>query len=760
MKISEFFSYFYVDRSNGGLVGYKSKEKIPEFFMEAALKEHTDVLPTSQNTYGKWFDGTRKPLTQVWDAVISEGREDEFRKAVLASLNINKINLVASRFFIIPPNGEVIDKEAFAFAITRQFYEIAKGSGEADRIADKVYKPSLLTFPIYKERALNRYLKTKMPFTDDEERLLEDVYVCNTISSRSSNAGRASRGAVRNIEEITLEKIKEYSPKTILIGNGGMGKSIMLNYLFINALRKHEENGILPLFAELREFKYGSKSIVDYLVDSVKHFDNSFKESTLLKLLEQGKCQVLLDGIDEIDPSDFGAFLKQLSELTDQYPANQYVMASRECEVARSASGFSKLYLQPFNDEKKIELIDKLLSHPEDESTKDEIKLFLQNKFIKEHCVFATNPMLLTFVVANHPIIKTFNGKQSLFYKRIYETIIYGHDKAKPDYSRIFHSVKDGEEFTTAFRQFCALSYLDKVNEFNDIEFEKYYKKIDKTSFENPHKFTKNSFLRDACATSCMLYEERSKLLYIDEGFQALLFAEQMMLGEVKDVVETGTRLLKKKDEEFTSFDGFNYFMEMDQEKVESCFFFPLLNSIFKNRNEDEAFLSFLGLCHSDIRYSTTDTVVRAKWKDKVEPDSQWPLNSSSNVVYSMILKQLNLYCEFVLDCYPDNLDFSEFRKKTIYGEILEKEPKIKIKNTEIPGDTSYFERTASEDKYLFEDGKPSVIGYEYELNISEIIKNTERYKKLISLLKNTRELDNSFNKLKEYYTSLSKKYS
>lgn len=760
MKISEFFSYFYIDRSNGGLVGYKSKEKIPEFFMEAALEKNIEVLPTSSNTYGKWFDGTRNPQTQVWDAIITEGRENELRNAVLAALNISKINLVAQRFFIFPPEGEVVDKEALAFAITRQFYEIAKGNGEADRIADKVYKPSALTFPIYAKRALNKYSKTKMPFTDDEERMLEDVYVCNTISSRSSNASRASRGAVHNIEDISLEKIKEYSHRTILIGNGGMGKSIMLNYLFINALKKHEESGILPLFAELREFKYGTKSIIDYLVESVKHFDNSFKESTLLKLLEQGKCQILLDGIDEIDPSDFSAFQKQLSELIDQYPANQYVMASRECEVARSASGFSKLYLQPFNDEKKIELIDKLLTLPEDESTKDEIKLFLQNKFIKEHCVFATNPMLLTFVVANHPIIKTFNGKQSLFYKRIYETIIYGHDKSKPDYSRVFHSVKDGEEFTTAFREFCAFSYLDKINEFDDFTFEKYYKKINKSSFENPHKFTKNSFQRDACATSCMLYEERSKLLYIDEGFQALLFAEQMMLGEMKDVIEIGNRLAKKKDEEFNSFDGFDYFMEMDQEKAESCFFLPLLSLIFKNRNDDDAFLAFLELCHSDIRYNTTDSVIRAKWKDKVKPDKKWPLNSSSNVIYSMILKTLNLNCEFILDCYPDNLDFSEFRKKTIYGEILDTEPIIKIKNVEIPGDVDIFESMAHPDKYLFENGKPSIIGYEYQLDISEIRKNTERYKSLIDLLKKTRELSSCFGKLKEYYTSLSKKYS
>ena len=137
-----------------------------------------------------------------------------------------------------------------------------------------------------------------------------------------------------------------------------------------------------------------------------------------------------------------------------------------------------------------------------------------------------------------------------------------------------------------------------------------------------------------------------------------------------------------------------------------------------------------------------------------------WPLNESTNVIYSMLLKQLNTSCSFILDCFPDNMDYPEFRKKTIYGEIINSDTPIQIRTAAIPGDVTYFEKTASQEKYLFENGKPAIIGYEYEFDVVNLFSNKEKYSKILSLLKNdTHELTNCYNKLKEYYTLLSKKY-
>jgi hypothetical protein len=48
MKFKDYFSNFYMGRSSGGILGHKSKEKIPEYFFKAALlEEYYDLLPTS-----------------------------------------------------------------------------------------------------------------------------------------------------------------------------------------------------------------------------------------------------------------------------------------------------------------------------------------------------------------------------------------------------------------------------------------------------------------------------------------------------------------------------------------------------------------------------------------------------------------------------------------------------------------------------------------------------------------------------------------
>ena len=89
-----------------------------------------------------------------------------------------------------------------------------------------------LGYEAYANRTKLKYEKTKTPFSDGEERLLEDVYVCNILSSRlSATKNRHSRTQERTILNANLDSISEYSNRVILVANGGMGKSMMLQHL-------------------------------------------------------------------------------------------------------------------------------------------------------------------------------------------------------------------------------------------------------------------------------------------------------------------------------------------------------------------------------------------------------------------------------------------------------------------------------------------------------------------------------------------------
>lgn len=767
MDASEFFKHFYIKQKNGGLAGRKSKNKVVLFFMKIILGEGSSHLLYTPDTYDAWLDGTNHISANTWDEISQNWNEDKFFNDVRNALDVNEINNVAARFGIELKAGENADRDLLASAITKQFHEIALGKGYAADIVAKEYGPTSSSYDDYSDKALLLYSKIEIPFVDAyEEALLQDIYVANDLTNSAKQLRRTVRTRVVTISDPTLEKIKAYHSRTVLVGNGGMGKSIMLRHLFVQALSDMKKTGKIPLLAEIRNLAYSNKTILDYLVESVTKFDESFSKEKLASLLKEGRCQILLDGIDEIDLSDKDSYISQMKDLIVKYPNNQFVLASRDCEMADAVNGFAKLYLRPFDDDKKNQLIDRLLSadkHPEENI---EIKSFIKGNFITKHSVFSTNPMLLTFVVVNHPLTRSFN-KIHLIYQAIYKAIISGHDRAKTGYSRVFYSVKDSDEFTKIFREFCSMTFADRENNLDEIKIKKYLTQIAKKAKDeemvvNPHAITFNNFVRDACATSCMMYEESMKYYYIDEGFQEYFFAEKLALSELDEVEIMFQKINKTKSEDYESLAAFEMAYEIDKEKVESCFFLPYLKAIFESKREDRAYQEFLLKGYSNVRYSLMDESVAMRiGKDIKLVTRNYPLNSPTNPIYNLILNHLQLTGDFILDLNKDNVEYPELWKTNVYCEFASKDDCSQIKPFVCSGDCSYFEKTANKELYLFESNKPLILEREYESNLKTVYSDTEKYINLIKALsQENQNVVPCFTKCKEYFKQLKDKYS
>ncbi|MEA4947864.1 MAG: hypothetical protein VB058_09965, partial [Oscillospiraceae bacterium] len=270
MKYTDYFSNFYMGRSSGGILGHKSKEKIPEYFFKTALlEEYYDLLPTSNSAYGKWFDGIRKPEGVIWGTVVSHFDEDGFIDNASKDLNDSALRDVMHRFGLEMQTGEAPDKRLFAFTLAKLFYAIAQGNGETAAEAKTFYKPEahIISFPEYVARTIATYEKIKTPFSEGEERLIDDIYVCNKLSSRlSATRNRHSRTQETIILDATLDSLEAYSKKVILVANGGMGKTMLLQHLFLESARKHTQTGLLPIIIELRDFSEGNDLLNDYII--------------------------------------------------------------------------------------------------------------------------------------------------------------------------------------------------------------------------------------------------------------------------------------------------------------------------------------------------------------------------------------------------------------------------------------------------------------------------------------------------------------
>jgi hypothetical protein len=229
MKCAEYFSKFYMGRNSCGILGHKSKDKIPEYFFDIALSgDHSEILPTSNSTYGKWLDGKRKPESIIWGTVVSHFDEDGFIDNASKDLNDSMLMDVMQRFGLEMQTGEAPDKRLFAFTLAKLFYAIAQGNGETAAEARTFYKPEahIISFPEYVARTIAKYEKIKTPFSEGEERLIDDIYVCNKLSSRlSATRNRHSRTQETIILDATLDSLEAYSKKVILVANGGMGEN-------------------------------------------------------------------------------------------------------------------------------------------------------------------------------------------------------------------------------------------------------------------------------------------------------------------------------------------------------------------------------------------------------------------------------------------------------------------------------------------------------------------------------------------------------
>jgi hypothetical protein len=768
LKFDEFFLNFYISRSSGGLTNHRAKKKIVEFLIMAAIPEESwGILPTSDSSYEKWLNGTRTFDPAVWQEIAEKYKEDRFLEIVIKELNDGVLVTVMDRFGIKVATVNEIDKELFIVAIGHQFCEIAKGSGSAENIVKNIYEntKSKEIFPVYQQKTLVEYSKVKTNFSD-ELCDMEKVFICNTLStvdSAYSRRGLPARGTV--IQDATLDKIAEQSNMVAIIANGGMGKSMMLRHLFVESMKKYSESGVMPILVELRDYRFAGCDLFNSIVKSVNVFDASFDERAAEKVLRAGKCQILLDGLDEIDPSDVAGFQHKLRDMIKTYPLNQYVITSRECDVAKSIGFRSRLYLMPFDEKQTGDLIDKLVS---DDSVKAEITRNLNEGYLNKHGEFASNPMLLTFCIMNYPSYQSFYDRPHEFYRSAYDTILADHDLEKSPLDRVFRSANSRDDFTDVFREFCAVSYVERKFQFNKMTFEAIFKKLKSTKqVANPRIMNKTNFLHDACATACMMYEAKSDILYIDPGFQQFLFAEYNYFAEPEEVEAMGKKLWTVPESEFNGGIAFEMLYELSDEKVEVCLDLPYLDMIFKDKTEDESFNAFLVHGFREIKSALIDRTAIAEYEQKSGIIGKYAIASKSepkSVILSMMLKRLNMDMDEPSAMIAPLIDmeslYPEAESKAIIGERIFDQSTQKYFLNFRKVEKEKMEKLEGRDFVLTDDsGKVITFGYEYKADMRQLEKRLERYVALFTLVKSDEVIKKKFKRLKTYYDELVEKH-
>lgn len=777
MNYQEFIQPFYnSETKTSGLRGVQSQGETAEYFVDLAFAHEIPEEYISQpDTYRRWYTGRSNPKSTLWKEIekaFDDKRFEEYSKELASKIDDERLIDLLLAYDIKLASGKKANKMYFAEALTYQFKAIANGKGSADEIVKQTYysKEKPAVFGEYIRKAKETY--SRMTVLGGKECLLDDCYVCNYIGTKRGVFLRNKNGL---IIDATLEKLKTFDRRaetknTLLIANGGMGKSLMLQHLFVDAAEKYSETGLLPIFIELREFSFDQVELFDIIVETVKNMDESFTPEHAHQMLTTGRCQLLLDGVDEIDPQDINSFQRKLSNFLKRYPDNQVVMTSRDCDAYSGIKGFVHLYLLPFDKSQSEDLVGRLLIE-DDPAAKKTVRECIDDNFIKKDGAFVSNPMMLTFVVERHSTLQSLRAKRYLFYKEAYEAIVLDHDKDKTAYERIFRSVSDSEEFTTVFQEFCAVTFRQGIFSFDSDTFKIYFEELEsKKSVENPKKLRAQSFLHDVCATACMMYEEDTDILYIDPGFQEYLFARYYAFAPSNEMKELCNTLIDQSTTTFRRWSAFRMLYEYSSDKVEVCLFIPFLDRIFKDRDDRDSFLQFIKIGYKELRYTVLDQDLIENYKGEAGVMNQMntgELNEPKTVILSVILRVLKQFNFVQIVMYSPKLKYEKLVQKVLLGEYVGAHFGEKSGNKLLLRQYLYSEfcmPTFSETHDISrcikdQSGNCICFGNEYLISTEQIQTNSHAYQDLIEELSNP---DNSLYRLyevvKNYYLQIKDK--
>ena len=259
MRYDEFFRAFHIGENNGCLRTHTTTWAIPEFFATTVLvtEEYRRKLP-DQFSYDKWYQGNSSPRNH-WANMAKDYDEKRLVDALMDELDDNNLKDILKAFGVEDEQGE-INKNLLCVAIAQQFKAIIDGKGTADNKIQDIYLSGNIKadFADYITKACQRY--NVMKLIGGDEVSLEDFFVCNTIGEKERVFADKKRIKCAFIDEPSLKSIRDVykktrnydNLKTVLIGSGGCGKSLMLQHLFLQAAKEYKKTGVLPNVIKLR----------------------------------------------------------------------------------------------------------------------------------------------------------------------------------------------------------------------------------------------------------------------------------------------------------------------------------------------------------------------------------------------------------------------------------------------------------------------------------------------------------------------------
>lgn len=513
-----------------------------------------------------------------------------------------------------------------------------------DIFLPKIYGNSTNIYSDYLSSIKKKYGKVKTLLYTDEALDFDSIYVCNDISQNSK--WRGDLGTKFN--NPTLFGLIRYSKDIIITATGGMGKSMLLRHLLLQASCDKRIKKV-PVLISLRNIEDSGGSVDRLLCESIKtecEINITYEQFT--NELKKGTYAFLLDGLDEVSSNLRSSVETTLDNYATVYSNTAFIITSRAYSEFLNMPQYNVMRLNPLTDDQAIKLVEKLEFRPDKPSIKKRFINKLKNKLLQTHKEFTHNPLLLTIMLMTYEQCAEISTDMHVFYEEAFEALARRHDASKGAYKRAFKTNLSVERFEEYLSEFCARTYLDDIYSFTSEEFKRYFNSL-KIWKKDDCPFGFVDFISDLVNNVCLMYYENNKYNFIHRSFQEYFCALYFAYSGDK-VLENVWPEFEKKHRN-NSDEAFSMLCAIVPKRVEDTIFRPFLKNIFTGTNKTENYWNFLEQYHKTASWYTGNLAV---WTE-VRPQS---------TVLTQILITLGLNVETELEL-PDT---NETRVTSLYN--------------------------------------------------------------------------------------------
>ena len=327
----------------------------------------------------------------------------------------------------------------------------------------------------------------------------------------------------REVSTSTIDSLLRISKNVLILGTGGVGKSMLMRYLFLNTANRGE---YVPVMLELRRISNqtpGKLSIFDLIYSCMEDFDVKLPKEQFEYSLRMGKYVFLLDGFDEVKESLAGEAAAVIQKFCSKYPKNPCIITSRpKKDEISPLETFTRVESMGLSKEQAVQLASKIWE--KDEKTKEFCKQ-LEKELYEKHRDFAENPLLLSMMFLTFMRNNSVPNHLAEFYKKSYEALYSAHDSNdKGYYRREFQCESlDEADFRLLLSHFCFQSYFKEEYEFDKEKILLYLRKsINKL---NLSKVQEDKYLKDLQNAVCIIVEDGEMYRFSHRSFQAYFAA-------------------------------------------------------------------------------------------------------------------------------------------------------------------------------------------------------------------------------------------